>query len=318
MAISDPDNNLRSPPSRPVSALQCYLAYVCALLAGVAAWRLLMSTGITENPFWTGLVVTCISTVVVWIFSISNGNSSIYDPYWVIAPPILALAVKASGEGGLVGPWHVRQIIIIICFVLWAGRYHIFYSWSGWRTGLVHEDWRYEQMRAAPVPYWLNSLLGMHFFPTLLVYFAFAPAALVLFSSPEDLPGIGVLDILGIAGALSAVIIELTADRQLGRYRASEDYKRGGTFRKGLWKYSRHPNYFGEALFWNSLIFFAAASSWLVRSPVLVLTGPIMMAAFFRFSCRLMDLRSLERRPDYQKVMNEVSAMVPRPPITPE
>jgi len=294
-----------------VPALQCYLAYAAALMAGAVAWWVIQSRGFIEDPFWIGFAVTCVSTVVIWFFSVANDNSSIYDPYWVIAPPILALALKATGGGGLLGEWGARQVCVIACLCLWAARYHTMYSWSGWRTGLVHEDWRYEEMRSAPVPYWLNSLMGMHLFPTVLVYFAFAPAALVLATAPSSQPPLGIWDVVGLVAALSAVAIELFADEQLRKYRESREYAKGGALRRGLWRYSRHPNYFGEVLFWLAMVPFAVSSGLLSQHPALVLIGPIAMAIFFRFSCWLMDVRSLERRPDYQRVIDEVSAMVP-------
>jgi len=305
------DLDLPPAPYRPVPASQCYLAYAAALLVGAVTWWVLQDRAVVDDPFWVGFAVTCVSTVVIWVFSIANGNSSIYDPYWVIAPPILALALKATGGGGLLGEWSARQICIVACLWIWGIRYHTMYSWTGWRTGLVHEDWRYEEMRSAPVPYWLNSLIGMHLFPTVLVYFAFAPAALVLIADPSRQPPFGPWDALGVAGALSAVAIELVADEQLRKYRASDDYGKGGALRRGLWKYSRHPNYFGEVLFWLSMIPFAVPGGVLTQYPALVLIGPIMMAIFFRFSSWLMDVRSLERRPAYQEVVDEVSAMVP-------
>ncbi|MFC2054109.1 DUF1295 domain-containing protein [Chloroflexota bacterium] len=305
---------LPPPPNRPVPASHCYLAYGTALLVGIATWWALYTFQLIDNVFWIGLAVTCICTITIWIFSIANGNSSIYDPYWVIAPPFLALALKATGGGGLLGAWNLRQVCIFACLFIWAGRYHIFYKWGGWRTGLVHEDWRYEQMRSFPMPYWLISLLGMHLFPTVLVYFAFAPAALVLGENPLSQPAYNPLDVLGVVGALSAVVILFVADEQLRRFRLTSEYHNGGTFRGGLWNYSRHPNYFGEVLFWLSMIPFAVAAGMLTRNPVLIWAGPTVMALFFRFSAWLMDVRSLQRRPDYQQVMDEVSPMIPRPP----
>ena len=315
MASSSHENRaLDPPPHRPVPALQCYLAYGSALLVGIVAWRVLRNSPVIADPFWIGLLVSCICTVVIWVFSIANGNSSVYDPYWVIAPPLLALALKASGPEGLSGSWSVRQIAVVGCLVIWACRYHIFYAWPGWRTGLVHEDWRYEDMRRAPVPYWLNSLLGMHLFPSVLVYFAFAPAAHVLLAGAAGQPAFGLWDVLGVVGALSAVAIEFVADTQMRRYRRSAEYRSGGTLRDGLWKYSRHPNYFGEASFWLSMVPFAVGCGLLTRYPILMLSGPVLMFSFFRFSCGLTDRRSLKRRPDYAQLMDEVSAMVPRPP----
>jgi steroid 5-alpha reductase family enzyme len=104
------------------------------------------------------------------------------------------------------------------------------------------------------------------------------------------------------------------SDEQLRKFRNSETYARGGALREGLWKFSRHPNYFGEVLFWLSMIPFAVSAGLMNDHAGLVLGGPIAMAIFFRFSCWLMDVRSLERRPEYQKVVDEVSAMMPRLP----
>ncbi len=305
------ERTLPPPPIRPVPASQCYFAYGAALLVGAATWWLLESQDTFEEPLWLGLAVTCMATAAIWVFSIVNGNSSIYDPYWVIAPPFLALAMKAADGGGLFGVWSARQICVVVAFALWATRYHTMYLWTGWKTGLIHEDWRYEAMRSAPLPYWLNSILGMHLFPTVLVYFAFAPAALVLATPAADHAPLGIWAALGIAGALTAVAIEFVSDEQLRKFRNSETYVRGGAIREGLWKFSRHPNYFGEVLFWLSMIPFAVSAGLMSEHPGLVLGGPIVMAIFFRFSCWLMDVRSLERRPEYQKVVDEVSAMMP-------
>jgi len=113
-------------------------------------------------------------------------------------------------------------------------------------------------------------------------------------------PALGIWDLLGLIGALSAVTVELVADRQLRNYRETGEYNQGGIFRRGSWKYSRHPDYFGESLFWVSMVPFAVSSGMLSRHVALVVVGPALMALFFRFSCRLMDLRSLQHRPGYQ------------------
>lgn len=315
MTSSETNHRLINPPERLVSSLIIYIAYFSALSIGILSWWLIQSYSLVSNIFYIALIVDCIATTVIWFFSVYKNNSSIYDPYWVIAPPLLALGLIFS-SGGIVSSWSFRHIIIVACLFIWSGRYHIFYRWTGWRTGLVHEDWRYEKMRDFKVPYWLNSLLGMHLFPTILVFFAFAPGILVLLIPAGQQNAFSVFDALGIIAALSAVAIQFFADRQLNRFRSTEEYKKGGIFRKGLWKYSRHPNYFGEVLFWISMMFFGISAGLHKTAPVLVFVGPALMAVFFRFSSWLMDVRSLERRPHYKQVMNEVSAMVPLFPKT--
>lgn len=314
MTSTEIKHNLIKPPERLVSSFICYMAYISALSIGILAWWVIQSRNLVSNTFYTALIVDCIATTVIWVFSISQNNSSIYDPYWVIAPPLLALGIIFSG--GFTNPWSFRYIIIIVCLFLWSGRYHIFYRWTGWRTGLKHEDWRYEKMRSFPVPYWLNSFFGMHLFPTILVFFAFAPGILVLLTPVGQQTAFSVFDVLGIITALSAVVILFFSDRQLKKYRSTEEYKKGGIFRSGLWKYSRHPNYFGEVLFWVSMMFFGISAGLHKTYPVLVFVGPALMAVFFRFSSWLMDVRSLERRPNYKQVMNEISAMIPWFPKT--
>ena len=183
---TDHVSTLPPPPRRPVSALQCYLTYGVSIAIGAACWVWLMAAMPGNDAFINGLIVTSVSTFVIWIFSMANGNSSLYDPYWVIAPPFLVLGIVAQTNGGL-ADWHGRQLLIFGCFVVWSARYHVVLFWDGWTKGLHIEDWRYEDMRKAPLPYWLNSLVGMHYFPTFLVYFAFAPAALVLMLAPVAL-----------------------------------------------------------------------------------------------------------------------------------
>lgn len=310
MVSSEINPLLIDPPKRPVPSIICYSAYISAFLISILTWWLIQSQNLVSNSFYIALIVDCIATTVIWIFSIIKNNSSIYDPYWVIAPPLLALGLIFS-SGGFTNPWSFRYVIIVVCLFIWSGRYHIFYKWTGWRSGLIHEDWRYEKMRSFPVPYWLNSFFGMHLFPTILVYFAFAPGILVLLIPAGQQNSFSIFDALGLISALTAVTIQFFADKQLQRFRSTEEYKQGGIFREGLWKYSRHPNYFGEVLFWISMMFFGISAGLHKTFPLLVFIGPVLMAAFFRFSAWLMDERSLERRPHYKQVMDQVSAMVP-------
>jgi len=301
---SRPD--LPDPPQRPVPAAQCWLAYAAALAVGAGVWRPIGQ--LVADPFWQGLWVSVVATVVIWLFSMRNDNSSIYDPYWVIAPPFLAMAVKATSSG--LTDWTPRQLLVLVFVLAWSTRYHTMYPWDGWRTGLTIEDWRYENMRSAPVPYWLNSLLGMHLFPTVLVWFAFAPGVLVLTQQGSGAP-LGVWDVVAVVAAVTAVGFQFFADQQLKAFRSTPEYRDGKTIRLGLWNWSRHPNYFGEVLIWWSMLPLAVASGAFDTAPFLCLAGPAAMALFFRFSAWLMDMRSLQRRPDFDRAMAEVSAIVP-------
>ncbi len=110
---------------------------------------------------------------------------------------------------------------------------------------------------------------------------------------------------------LAAVTTELVSDVQLQRFVRSA--QPGEVMNRGLWSWSRHPNYFGEFGFWFALALFGVAASpsdawWLFAGAVLML-GMLLGA-----SIPLMETRSLQRRPRYQEVIDRVPRFVPRPP----
>ncbi len=107
------------------------------------------------------------ATIVIFLFSVITNNSSIYDPYWSVAPvPIALFWLLRPGSNGFA---NVRHVLIFALLCLWAIR--LTANWAlRWR-GLNHEDWRYHDMRKqAGRLYWPVSLLGIHLMPTVLVF----------------------------------------------------------------------------------------------------------------------------------------------------
>lgn len=314
---------------RPCHYFDCWIAYLSAFSGAIAP--LYFVPAVMERPiFERGLVATCCATVVIWIVSNANDNSSIYDPYWALAPPVLALWFKSETGGlELTGEaWHPRQLMVLGLVWIWALRFHIMVPWEGWWKGLTHEDWRYHDIRVSfqrnELMYWMFSLTSLHLTPTLLVYFAFAPAAMVLTTPKFAQPDLCAYDAVGLVVVLGAILLEAWADESLRIFRAvharSVPPTEGKICRKGPWRYSRHPNYFGECLFWLGFLFFSVAmavdevkeSAMPTTNPLWLPAGPIVMYIFFRFaSLPLMDKRSLARRPGYDAVMRTTPAMAP-------
>jgi steroid 5-alpha reductase family enzyme len=107
-----------------------------------------------------------------------------------------------------------------------------------------------------------------------------------------------------------AIVLETVADLQLRGF-AANPANRGKTVDVGLWRWSRHPNYFGEITLWWGLWLFglAAAPNWWWT-----IIGPLgMVALFLWISIPLMERRSLERRGDYAKYQKDVSVLLPWP-----
>jgi steroid 5-alpha reductase family enzyme len=268
------------------------LAYLVALAA--ALWIAARGEG---GSLWTVLVADVVATLVVYAFSLRLDNGSIYDPYWSVAPPLIALywidhAVDAVG---------VRQLVVTVLVFIWGIR--LTSNWArGW-GGLHQEDWRYVDLYTKS-PKWLISLTGIHMFPTLQVYLgclALVPAL------ARGGAAWGALDSIALIVTGGAILIETLADAQLHRFTRTAG--RGEFLADGLWAWSRHPNYFGELSFWWGLWLFGLAAN---AAYWWTIVGPLAMTLMFHFaSIPMLDRRHLERRPGYAEHMQRVSAVVP-------
>jgi steroid 5-alpha reductase family enzyme len=261
--------------------------------AGGVAWA--VAAALHGSPLLVALGADVAATLVVFAASMAVGNSSLYDPYWSVAPPVIVLAWTDH--------LGARPVIVDVLVLVWAIR--LTANWAlGWR-GLGHEDWRYVQIREQnKAPWWLVSLTGIQLMPTLTVFAGLLGVWPAMKSAP-----LNALDAVAAVVTVAAIAIETTADIQLHRF-TGDPAHRGKIADRGLWSRSRHPNYLGEILFWWGLWLFglAAAPSWWWT-----VAGPLLMVALFAFvSVPMMDRRSLARRPAYAEHMRRVPALLPR------
>ena len=280
------------------------LAYVVAVAVG-AAW-LLWGPG-TGRLWLDTLIADVLATLVIFGFSRAYRNSSFYDAYWSVIPPLLVLFWWWQGPIGASGPGSLRAWLLAVVVGYWAVR--LTSNWAYGFPGLHHEDWRYPILRAGAGRFeFLADLFGIHLFPTVQVFVGMLPAYIAL-TRPGD--GLIWLTWLAFAVGLAAVTLELTADVQMHRFVA--DKRPGEVMDRGLWAWSRHPNYLGEIGFWLSVALFGVAAApggaWWLFAGVAV-----MIAMFLGASIPMMEKRSLERRPQYQDVIDRVPRLLPRRP----
>lgn len=167
--------------------------------------------------------------------------------------------------------------------------------------------------------YWIVvSLLGAHITPTLLVWFVLAPVEPV-WTAGRAAPNLGFTDVLAMALSISGIILQFVSDRTLYRFRVQhlnasvesvETQSCPKTCRDGPWRWSRHPNYLGEVIFWLGMNVAALAGDGLRWMNV---AGIVNYACFFRVSSSLMDKRSLSHRAGFRQVMTETNALFPIP-----
>lgn len=277
----------------------CLLVYICA--AGAALLAVSLCRGF--HPILIVAVADLSATVVVFLFSLAVNNSSMYDPYWSVAPVVIAFYFfsLAPAEQGLA----VRQVVLLVLVCLWAVRLTV--NWMVTWSGISHEDWRYVNIREKTGrAYWLSSFLGIQLFPTIVVFFgclSFLPA---LGSGTKPF---GPLDYAGTAVIFIAVLFELFADRQVHRF-IRENRGKGMVCNRGLWRYSRHPNYLGEILFWWGVFLFGASSgfTWII------VPGPVLVSILFLFiSIPMMEKHLMKSRPAYGEYKRVTSVLIPLP-----
>jgi steroid 5-alpha reductase family enzyme len=276
-------------------------AYVVAILVAVIVGR----TQVAEHPLVVIAWADVAGTLVIFAFSVLFSNSSFYDPYWSVAPPVIA-GYLALGPGAEADPVPLRQAMVGVVVGLWAVR--LTYNWWRQWRGLRHEDWRYRDLRRKTGGlYWLVSLAGIHLFPTVLVYLgclALWPA-LVAGSRP-----IGILDGFALAVGLAAIWLEATADRQLARF-VRERPPPDAILDRGVWAWCRNPNYLGEIGLWISLAMFGDAAD---PMAMWIWFGPgAMLFLFLVISIPLKERRMTSRRSGFAAHRERVPKLLPWP-----
>jgi steroid 5-alpha reductase family enzyme len=276
------------------------VAYVVAI-AVAAGW---LAWGPATGHLWLDtLIADGWATVAIFVFSRRYHNSSFYDAYWSVIPPLLTVYWWSQAGPGTD---RLRCVLLTVVIMLWAIR--LTANWVYSFPGLHHEDWRYGLLRQGAGRWdFLVDLFAIHLIPTLQVFAGMLPVYIAVTH-----PGGGLvwLTALAFVVGVSAVLIELVADVQLHRFAATR--QPGQVLDRGLWGWSRHPNYFGEISFWFALALFGVAAApgdaWWLFVGVLAMVGMFLGA-----SIPMMEKRSLERRPDYQDVIDRVPRLVPRP-----
>lgn len=288
----------RSSKARSLSIVA--IAYLTAVAVG-AAW--LIAGPATGAAWLDALIADVLGTVVIFVFSRAFRNSSFYDAYWSVIPPLLLLYWWLVAPN----PDPLRTVLIAIVIVLWAIR--LTGNWIYAFPGLHHEDWRYPKFKASAGRWeFFVDLFAIHLIPTAQVFLGMIP---VYIAVTQPGPGLRWLAWTAFVVGIAAVAIEFVADLQMHRFVAAA--RPGEVMDRGLWSWSRHPNYFGEFTFWLSLALFGIAAApahwwWLGIGAI------AMLAMFLGASIPMMEERSLQRRPDYAQVVNRIPRFLPRPP----
>jgi len=270
-----------------------FASYVLAAALGVLT--LLFTPG---SPFTQAVAAGAAATLTLYACSIVFKNSGFYDCYWSATPVVYAGAWLFAYDA-----WsQPRALLSALVTAAWGIR--LTTNWATHWEGLTHEDWRYVDLRAKTGgAYAVASFFALHVLPFTLVTLGTWPLHEAIASSAP----LGPLDFAGAVIGVTAVLLETFSDIQLHRFRReNRDVK--AFLQAGLWAYSRHPNYCGEAMYWWSVVMFALS----VRLSPLMALGALGVSAMILFaSIPMAEKRALAKRPHFAEYQRRVSRLVP-------
>jgi steroid 5-alpha reductase family enzyme len=255
-----------------------------------------------EAPVVFSILIAVLTLfVMLWLASLALKDASIVDRFWGISFLVIASAASAAGDG-----YETRARLVVLLVAIWGLRLSFHITVRGLGSG---EDFRYRSMRRQwGKQFPLTSLFTVFLLQGLLAWVVSLPVqAAIEAEKPSHLT---MLDWLGILLWTAGFLFEAVSDWQLARFR--DDPRNGGRLMdRGLWKYSRHPNYFGDALVWWGLWCFAAATgqTWTV-------VGPLLMTwLLLRVSgVRMLERRLRQSKPGYEEYVRRTSAFIPFKP----
>ncbi|MEZ5138634.1 MAG: DUF1295 domain-containing protein [Acidimicrobiales bacterium] len=240
--------------------------------------------------------------VATWIVSVLVEDASIVDIVWGAGFVVVAATSLAVGDG-----WDARRQLLFVLVGIWGLRLAGYLAWRNLGHG---EDKRYQAMRRRwGDRFWLVSLVQVFLLQGVLMWIVSLPVQL---ASTADQPAdFGSLAYLGVALWFVGLLFETLGDAQLARFKADPDNE-GQVMDQGLWRYTRHPNYFGDFCAWWG-VFLVAAETGVARWGVV---GPVVMSfLLLRVSgVTLLEKTIGKRRPGYEAYARRTSAFFPRPP----
>ena len=251
-----------------------------------------------QHPYLIALFVILVGGVLSWLVSLVKKDVSFVDSLWslffLIAAAVFALeAQPLSGKGQLV----------LALVVIWSLRLSIYITARNW--GLP-EDYRYQSIRANNEPgFAFKSLYIVFGLQGVLAWLVALPLLPAITSGSS----LSAIDIVAAALWVVGFIFEAGGDYQLARFKARSDSK-GRVLNTGLWRYTRHPNYFGDFCIWWSFYLFAVGSGgwWIIASPLLMSILLLKVSGV-----AMLENTISERRPEYADYIRSTNAFFPGP-----
>lgn len=272
------------------------ISYLLAIFIGYISYKLLENhiTNILFNIF----IANAIATIFIWLVGTCLKTASIYDPYWSVQTVVIAIFLIIKSNNFSIG-----VILFLIPVLFWAIR--LTYNFITTFHDLSYIDWRYKMLKEKTKCFYpLINLLGIHMIPTIIVYVASLPLFVFILNDIN----FSCLSIIGMLIMIFAVVIELISDKNMHEFIKNRK-SRSEVNREGLWKISRHPNYFGEISFWYGFALFLILSNF---SYLYLIIGAILNNCLFLFiSIPMAENHMIKYKPEFVEYKREVRMLIP-------
>ncbi len=251
-----------------------------------------------QHPYMLALLVILAIAILSWMVSVVRKDVSFVDSLWSLFLLIAALVFAFESF-----PLGAKGQLVLVLVVIWALRLSVYITARNWGRP---EDYRYQTIRANNEPGFAFKSLYIVF--ALQGVLAWVVALPLLPAITVDAP-LTVVDYFAAALWLLGFVFEAGGDFQLARFKSQKD-SRGKVLDTGLWRYTRHPNYFGEFCMWWAFYLFAVTSGgwWSIVSPLL------MSALLLKVSGVAMLEKTISgRRPEYAEYIRRTNTFFPGP-----
>lgn len=254
------------------------------------------------QQYLTGGLAILVAMTALWLLSVARRDASIVDIFWGPGFGVAALTYFALSDG-----WVWRKVLVVTLVLVWGLRLGLYLYRRNHGKG---EDYRYRQFRQhyGPERYWWVSFFQVFLLQGALMWLISAPLLAAQLSGAPN--AFTLFDALGFLVWLIGFGFETIGDWQLARFKANPA-NQGKVLNSGLWRYTRHPNYFGDACVWWGLWLIAcsAPGGW-----VTAFASALMTFLLVRVSGVALLEQNLAQRPGYREYVESTRVFFPWPP----
>lgn len=246
-----------------------------------------------------GLVIGA-TVSLLWVLSVFKRDASIIDPFWSLFFLFATLCAIVAVE-----QISVVQGVFLFLVALWSLRLSFYLFW---RNHGKPEDYRYAAWRKEHGSHWWwRSAVTVFLLQGVLAWVLCIPFVAVFFGGDR---GLGLLELMGLLMWLVGFAFEAGGDWQLAQFKKGGAGK-GAVLDSGFWRYTRHPNYFGEAAQWWGFYCFAVGAGqwWTIYAPILM-TWMLLRVS----GVSLLEDGLKKSKPKYADYVARTSAFIPMPP----